>query len=316
MDLKPATLGDAAMVADLETARTPDDPQDGEMVAYRWTHEPESKVAMRLVAWRDDTVWAFVEATHGEWNQDVRRFGWVNTAIHPDDWTERLYRRGIATGEEWLRSETSQTAVAIVRADLAGELGVLQELGYREERRERYWELDLIGRRTELLAGAKRSRAQMDRQGIRLMTVDQDKDPQTIRKLHELDVQTTNDIPTTVPFTEPTLDEWVAFYFENPGIHKDRFWIARLDDEVVGMSLIVFPPGREPPLTEYTATSPGFRGRGIARALKYETIAQAIALGFARIRTDNDSENAPILHINAEMGYQPLTPYIELHRDL
>jgi len=55
---------------------------------------------------------------------------------------------------------------------------------------------------------------------------------------------------------------------------------------------------------------------GIARALKYETVAQAIAVGATRVRTSNDSENAPILHLNAAMGYEPITPKIELHRRL
>src|SRR5439155_306845 len=59
--------------------------------------------------------------------------------------------------------------------------------------------------------------------------------------------------------------------------------------------------------TEWTATARSVRGRGIARALKCETLAQAIALGIDRVRTGNDSANAPILHLNATMGYH-LTP--------
>jgi hypothetical protein len=45
------------------------------------------------------------------------------------------------------------------------------------------------------------------------------------------------------------------------------------------------------------------RGRGVARAVKCETVMQAIALGVDRIRTDNDFKNTPILHINETMGY-------------
>jgi hypothetical protein len=45
-------------------------------------------------------------------------------------------------------------------------------------------------------------------------------------------------------------------------------------------------------------------------------MAQAIELGYERVRTSNDGDNAPILHINREMGYQLITPVIELHRDL
>jgi len=31
---------------------------------------------------------------------------------------------------------------------------------------------------------------------------------------------------------------------------------------------------------------------------------QAIALGVTRVRTENDGENAPILHLNEQMGYR------------
>jgi hypothetical protein len=35
-----------------------------------------------------------------------------------------------------------------------------------------------------------------------------------------------------------------------------------------------------------------------------------------RVRTANDGENAPILHLNTEIGYQLIDPLIELHREL
>lgn len=105
-------------------------------------------------------------------------------------------------------------------------------------------------------------------------------------------------------------------WFEDPGITEDRFWIAREGDAVVGLSVIGFPPTRGLPWTWLTGTSRAVRGRGIARALKYETMAQAIELGYQRVRTNNDGANAPILHINQEMGYRLVAPLIELHREL
>lgn len=314
--LRPFTLDDAAGVAELETARTPDSPIAGVMMAYWWTHPTEGMRSARWVSERDGTITGFVEAAHDAWVDGGRRFGWVQASIHPDEWTEERYREGIGTAETWLRTEGAEMAVASAREDFQRELKVLAELGYREERRERYWELDLVARRSELLATAETTRAKMKEQGIELLTLDRDGDARTMQKLHELDVATTADIPTTVPIVMSGFDTWYRNYFENPGIRKERFWIAKLGDEVVGMSLIVFPPERGVPSTEFTATAAKFRGRGIARALKYETVAQAIAIGATRIRTDNDSTNAPILHINEEMGYKPLRPEIELHRAL
>ncbi len=316
IELRPATQADAGKVADLETARNPDEPIAGPMMAFWWTHPTEGATSMRLVGDRDGAIDVFIEAVHDAWVKGERRFGWVGVTIHPDAWTEHLYREAIDGAESWLRSENAEVAVASVREDFPRELAVLAHLGYREERRERYWELDLVGRRRELLAMAEKARAEMRRQGIELLTLDRDSNPETLRKVYELDLAATSDIPTTVPIRMSGFDTWRRDRFENPGIREDRFWIAKLGDEIVGLSLIEFPPERGVPSTDFTATSSRHRGRGIARALKYETVGQAIELGATRIRTDNDSANAPILHLNAEMGYRPITPYIELHRNL
>jgi hypothetical protein len=58
------------------------------------------------------------------------------------------------------------------------------------------------------------------------------------------------------------------------------------------------------------------RGKGVARALKCETVMQAIDLGIDRVRTDNDSQNAPILHINASMGYRIVGEMIQFIKEL
>ncbi|MBI2983291.1 MAG: GNAT family N-acetyltransferase [Chloroflexi bacterium] len=93
-------------------------------------------------------------------------------------------------------------------------------------------------------------------------------------------------------------------------------WVARIGDEIVGVSLLAYPPVRGVVQTEWTGTARSVRGRGVARALKCETVMEAIALGIDRIHTDNDSQNRPILHINESMGYRPLPEMIQLIKTL
>ena len=93
-------------------------------------------------------------------------------------------------------------------------------------------------------------------------------------------------------------------WLRSPSMREDRFWIAREGEEIVGASVLGYPPVRGIVGTEWTATARSVRGRGIARALKCETLMQAIALGVDRVRTGNDGANDPILHINATMGYR------------
>jgi GNAT superfamily N-acetyltransferase len=82
------------------------------------------------------------------------------------------------------------------------------------------------------------------------------------------------------------------------------------------MSYLAYPPVRGVVWTNYTATHPGYRGRGIARAVKLQTLAQAADLGIPEVRTDNDSENAPMLHINETLGYTTMPGYVSFVKRL
>jgi GNAT superfamily N-acetyltransferase len=316
LDLRNATMDDAEIVAELESARDPDDPRDPTMLRFWWATRSPDEAHMQLVAEHDGSAVAFVAAGHEPWEQMPKRFGWLRPILHPNIWSERQFVSLIAIAESWLRDEQGAIAVARVRESFKDQLEVFESLGYREVRRSRIWELDLVGGRENLLAAAQRSREAMEKQGVRLLTLDQDDDPDRLAKLYELTVATEHDIPTTVPWRTMPYDEWHRFWFENPGVTEDRFWIAREGEAMVGLSVIGFPPERGVPWTFFTGTSQRVRGRGVARALKHETLAQAITLGVERVRTNNDGANAPILHLNTELGYEMIDPLIELHREL
>ena len=80
------------------------------------------------------------------------------------------------------------------------------------------------------------------------------------------------------------------------------------------MSYLKFPPVRGTVWTGYTCTHPDYRGRGIARAVKLQSLAQAAQLGVPVVCTDNDAENAPMLHINEMLGYVRRPGFVEHHK--
>ena len=315
-DMRAATLDDIGIVADLEATRDPDDPRDPEMMRFWWTSGSLSQVFSRLVAVENDQAVAFMVASHERWGDAPERFGSLRAVIRSDRWSEREYARLIAKGEEWLGSEGVVNAVNRVREDFSHELEALERIGYREVRRQNFSELDLVANHDDLLRGLAEERREMKEQGVRMLTLSEYKDSERMVKLHEMMAAAEQDIPSTVPIPKQSFDEWMRFTFDDPGVREDRFWIALEGDAVVGLSYLQFPPVRGLPWTAFTATSKEVRGRGIARALKYESMAQAVELGYKRVRTANDGANAPILHINKEMGYRLVSPVIELHRSL
>lgn len=315
LTFRPATLDDAQIASDLEALRDPDDARDAAVLRQWWESQVGVEKTMRLVGERDGVGVAFVAVGHRPWETTPTRFGWGRTLLHPGLWSATEYDHLIEVAEDWLRAEECSTAVMRAREDFPREVAVLERRGYREVRRAKVWQLDLVQARDRLLASAEEASAKMRKQGVRLLLFSEDSDPNKMKNLYEVTVESEQDIPTTVPWRVLTFPEWKRHWFDNPGILEDRFWIAREGDAIVGMSVLEFHV-RGVAVTAYTGTSRKVRGRGIARALKYATLAQAIALGVKRVRTQNDGANAPILHLNEEIGYRLVTPVLELHRSL
>src|ERR1700694_5606218 len=154
LDLRAATMVDAELVADLESTRDPDDPRDPSMLRFWWSTRPRDEAHMELIAERNGSAVAFVAAGHEPWTRMPKRFGWLRPVLHPEIWSKARFGNLIGEGESWLRKEDAAIAVARVRESFKDLLGVFEDLGYREERRSKIWELDLVAEREKLLAGA------------------------------------------------------------------------------------------------------------------------------------------------------------------
>jgi RimJ/RimL family protein N-acetyltransferase len=316
LELRPATLDDAVLAADLETRSHPDDPFDAELVRHRWTITDAYDVARRDIALDGREAIAFVGVRHEPWDAAAARYGTIRPALPDDAWTDERYASLVRHAESWLREEGAATSIVRTREDSVKELGVLDALGYREVRRARTSELDLVARREHIQRTLGECRRRMRDSGVALTTLDRDPDPEKLERLYRLLVEAEADIPTSTPWRTLGFDEWRHFWFDSPGIREDRLWTALEGSSTVGMTAIEYPVRRAIPYTAMTGTARAVRGRGIARALKYEAMNQAIELGFTRVRTQNDADNAPILRINAEMGYRLVYQTVELHHVL
>ncbi|TMF28606.1 MAG: GNAT family N-acetyltransferase [Chloroflexi bacterium] len=314
MTLREATIKDATFAADLDTALYPDDPQDAKVYAHRWAHPDQNFVRERFIGEVAGKPVGYAYHHHAKWEQMTERFGNVSGDVLPSHRTPARVDALIAAMEDRSRADGAKRFTAWSWEHDTLRVDVIAKRGFREERRGRFWELDLAANRSRLEAMALESRKKMRDQKISVLTVDRDSDPDKWTKLWRMSNEAEQDIPTTVPHVEGTFEGFMD-WMRSPGLHEDRTWIARQGDAILGISLLSYLPPPGVVTTDWTGVARAGRGKGIARALKYETVMQAIALGVDRVRTDNDSRNAPILHINDSMGYKRRPDMIQFMRD-
>jgi mycothiol synthase len=314
LEYRPATLGDATFWADVYTASQPVRPVDPAVERFGWEHPARLWRTRRYIVHRGGERIGVASWDRPAWDHTEQRFGMIGAELLP------AQRSAATLADMLLRLESEVLAEgAVIVRGAANEddplmAGVFRALGYRDDRKKRRWELDLVEGRARILAMTEASRAKMSAQGVTVLTLADDDDPDAVRKIWRLSVEAERDEPKTLGNVDEALEDYVD-WFESPDMRRDRTWLAREGSEIVGISVLEYPPVRGFVGTAWTATARSVRGRGIARALKCETLAQAIALGVERVRTGNDGQNDPILHINASMGYKPITGRVDFLKD-
>ncbi len=308
-----AELDDAALASDLMTAAYPALAQDPEITRYRWANTREGYQVGRFIAERDRQHIAFLAWMHGPWEKLPDRHCEVEV------WLDRDHLDPTLLDEMWTWigdaavAQGSGLLLAFCGEDEPQMLASLASLGYERERAEKVWELDLTEHGSRLAAEAGEARRRMEAVGVQLMTVANWDDPERLAKLHKLTEETIQDVPHSLPIVSESSDDFEK-RTRSPDRRSDRWWIAVHDGDVIAMSYLKFPPVRGTVWTGFTCSAREHRGRGIARAVKLQSLAQAVELGIPAVCTDNDSENAPMLHINEALGYVRRPGWVEHHK--
>jgi GNAT superfamily N-acetyltransferase len=288
-------------------------PQDPVMTRFRWEHPRIDYAYGRFFAERDARPIAYLGWVHGPWEKVTDRHCevevWLDKAALD---RELLVEIWTWIGDQAVAQE-SGLLLAYCAEDEPEMLDSLAELGYERARAEKVWELDLKQHGPRLIEEAVAARTRMEGQGIRLLTLADWADSAKFHRLHELDARTVQDIPHTLTIVPEAFEDFDR-RAHAPDRRHDRWWVACDGDVPAAMSYLKFPPVRGTVWTGYTCTHPDYRGRGIARAVKLQSLAQAAQLGVPIVCTDNDAENAPMLHINETLGYVRRPGFVEHHK--
>ncbi|MEI7031411.1 GNAT family N-acetyltransferase [Streptomyces pratensis] len=171
-------------------------------------------------------------------------------------------------------------------------LAFARSRGYRPSRSAHFLRLDLAGGvlppRQEVPAGVE----------LRPATVFDD-DP---RPLFDADAETTADEPGDIPYELADYEDWLSNTWRHPAFDRELTSVVLVDGEVAAFSAAT-TDGERTYATGMTGTRRAFRGRGLAKLAKNDSLHRARAAGYTDAYTANDAGNGPMLAINEWFGY-------------
>ncbi|MFF3214016.1 GNAT family N-acetyltransferase [Streptomyces sp. NPDC002886] len=219
--------------------------------------------------------------------------GFVNAYVDPA-------HRGLGAGtallgaaEEHLGAERAKDAYAWV-LDEPPHRAFAERHGYRASRSAHFLRLDLTTATLPQLPGTLPDGVEL-RAGSAFAA-----DP---RPLFEADAAGTLDEPGDVPVEFDDYENWLRNTWEHPYLNRELTTVVLVDGEVAGFTA-AHTDGAGRYSSAMTATLRPFRGRGLARLAKTDSLLRARAAGSTEAFTGNDTGNAPMLAVNARFGYE------------
>ncbi len=124
--------------------------------------------------------------------------------------------------------------------------------------------------------------------------------------VYEADRESALDEPGPSDFSGVTYESWTRLIWQAPDCDHDLSVAAVADGAVVGMAFLYSDRETGRAMNAGTGVVRAARGQGLGLLMKQHSLARAASAGIARVITQNDDTNAPMLAINAKLGYEPL----------
>jgi GNAT superfamily N-acetyltransferase len=304
--IRPASVRDDPAIAEIVTHTYADDPPtSAEEIAWGRKRADPDRPSANLVAELDGRVVGIVFLFgHSSWPG-------LKLALQVEP-AQR--RRGIGTRLfEAALVEVGETVhpiwTTIAESD-ADSLRFATRRGFVE--RDRTFELTLDLETFDPDAFEAPAAAALAR-GLRLAAFSDVDSPQLRHQLHELTVELDRDVPSAAQLRATTYEEWVGTWLASPYARPGLVAIAFDGDMPIAVSsIIVARDGTA--YNELTGVRAAHRGQGLGLAVKIEALRLAKAAGVREVRTSNHQANAPMIAINARLGYRQLPAYVELVR--
>jgi GNAT superfamily N-acetyltransferase len=272
---------------------------------FEETLRPADEPTLRLSAWTGGGVLAgMAEAALSEdgarLTDRASGFAAVAPAYRRQGLGARLAdevdRFAVKAGVRWLETETRE-------AELAATLPLLRKRGFKEL--ERY-QTSIQKPATVNLSRLDELRGRLRNDGIETVALPQIDSELARQELYRCNTAIWRDMPheAHVEWRDPPFDTFTRSIFERPGVLLDSFFVARDGDHIVGLSYLLRRPEGGAEVGD-TGVLSSHRRRGIARVLKMLVTRWAAQQEIPVVHTDNRADNAGMLAINRELGFQP-----------
>ncbi|MDO0916084.1 GNAT family N-acetyltransferase [Streptomyces sp. DT2A-34] len=229
---------------------------------------------------------------------------YVNVYVHPERTRRGAGTLLVRTAEEYL-AERGATRLFAWILDAPGNRAFAERHGYRESRSAHFLRLDL--------AHGTLPPLQAPPPGVELRTgADFADDP---RPLFELDAEAASDEPSDVAYEFTDYEAWLEETWNHPLLSRELTSVAVADGRPVAFSVARTDGGTRYG-TVITGTARAFRGRGLAKLAKNDSLHRARAAGLTEAFTGNDTGNGPMLAINKWFGYEICATEVRYVREL
>ncbi|MGY0487478.1 GNAT family N-acetyltransferase [Streptomyces sp. WG-D5] len=217
--------------------------------------------------------------------------GYANVYVHPEHTGRGAGTLLLRTAEKHL-VQHGATQAHCWALDAPRNLAWAAAQGYRPGRSAHFLRLDLT-------AGSLPARHPAP-SGVELRTGSAyAADP---RPLFELDAETTSDEPSDIPAELSDYEQWLRDTWYHPLLNQELTTVV-LVDGVPAAFTAALTDGEGRYVSGMTGTARAFRGRGLAKLAKNDSLHRARAAGVTVAYTGNDTGNEPMLAINKWFGY-------------
>ncbi|MCX5408247.1 GNAT family N-acetyltransferase [Streptomyces sp. NBC_00335] len=292
-DLRPDDPTDAESVVRVRRAALPFMISTAPGVAFELASAHPDKRYRLLVAENADGLVVGTAQVGIVYDSPEPGQGFVNAYVDPA-------HRGLGAGtallgaaEEHLGAEGAQDAYAWV-LDEPPHRAFAERHGYRASRSAHFLRLDLTTAALPALPGTLPAGAELCT-GSAFAA-----DP---RPLFEADAAASSDEPGDVQQDFDDYEDWLRHTWNHPHLDPDLTTVVLVDGKVAAFTAAHTDGG-----TRYSSAMTGtlrpFRGLGLARAAKTDSLLRARAAGYTEAFTGNDTANGPMLAVNSRFGYE------------